>query len=495
MTQTEIPENTNGNLDAENHLPSGGDHAETIEIVAEEATIEEAQTVPVVEDKPEDDNSQTPSETLILSDSGEIVWNNVGIAKLLPNQPFLSPKFELIGPELNQEETAKVVNERLDSWLVETMRTDLAPLFRLKRAIEYVAPIVPIVEIVTKAKSEKGDSPDQEETIEAEAESPAELSLESDERLDEEFALSESKEIGTEETETVVADAVISSGKPEEAEKKPKKPVRAPPKEFSAAAKEIAQLVFDNCGILDRSLHEAKIAALSQDNRRELRAAGIKFGRNAIYLPLLLKPKPARLNVILSSLSKGPIGDKPILLPPIGVTSFEAVEGFENSDYLLCGFQKLGLRAIRLDIVDRVIDTLFDAAKESKGGFILPIAVVSLLGVSNEAAQNIVTELGWASEDGEDGVKKWRFKRPQPVFKRPENNRRPNIERDKNPANSNTGARPQRPNSQGFKKKHGDKGEKMRTPREYSARPSRNIEDSPFAILASLKADLQNKKD
>ena len=493
MTQTETPENSNENLEIENQALE----EESIEDTSNESGVgevsqDEASIVIASEEMPEDSNLEAPSETLILSDNGEIVWNNVSIARLLPNQPLLSPKFELIGPELNQEETAKVVNERLDGWLVETIRTDLAPLFRLKRAIEFVAPIVPIVEIVTKSKGDKGE--DQEEVMSPDAEEAAETLVATEPSIDEETSNSEAEQIANDGVELIAGDTEVSLVKSSAIEKKPKKPVRAAPKEFTPAAKEIAQLVFDNCGILDRSQFEAKITALSQDNRRELRSAGIKFGRNAIYLPLLLKPKPARLNVILSSLAKGTITDKPLLLPPLGVTSFEVLEGFEYSDYLLCGFQKLGARAIRLDIVDRVIDTLFDASKETKGGFVLPLAVVSLLGVSNEAAQNILSELGWTSEDGEDGVKKWRFKRPQPVYKRPENNKR-NNERDKKPLGSNIGARTQKPHSQGFKKKHAEKGEKMRTPRDYSARPSRNIEDSPFAILASLKAELQNKKD
>ncbi len=454
--------------------------------------------------------NESQSETLELSENGEIVWNNVAIARLLPNQQFLSPKFELIGPELNQEETAKIVTQRLDGWLVETIRTDLAPLFRLKRAIEYTAPIVPVVEIISKASDEKNATEaqaqdlKQESLVENEAkENSFDKDVIEESTIDENSA--EIKDASENSNADNSKDEIVTEEKGAKQPAKPSKPVRQPPKEFTAAAKEIAQLVFDNCGILERSQVETKISALSQDNRRELRAAGIKFGRNAIYLPLLLKPKSARLNVILSKLSKGEIGTGPILLPPIGVTSFEAQEGFDEKDYLLCGFQKLGTRAIRLDIIDRVIDTLFEAAKDAKTGFEMPIAVVSLLGVSNEAAQNIVSALGWSCEEAEDGVKKWRFRRPAINYKRPQNYRGPKPDGTKDEsARSDSAKKPQgrgkdmrgpRPQNQGFKKKHSDKGEKMRTPRDYSARPSRNIEDSPFAILASLKAELQNKKE
>lgn len=493
MTQTEIAESQTEDTAAQKDemaIVGGDSESENSDLATEASEVDAAADV----QKPNEE--ETPSETLILSDNGEIVWNNVAIARLLPNQALLYPKFELIGDELNKEETAKIVSQRLDGWLVETIRTDLAPLFRLKRAIEYTAPIVPVVEVISKSSDEKiaeeTPAPDAAQTETIEAEAP-----QTDAQTDEQIVEAQALEAEALETEAPVANPKIA--------KKPIKPVRAPMQELTPAAKEVAQIVFENCGILDRSLYEAKIAALSQDNRRELRSAGIKFGRNAIYLPMLLKPKPARLNVILSKLSKGELNQDALLLPPLGVTSFEAKEGFEGKDYLLCGFQKLGNRAIRLDIVDRVIDTLFDAAKEAKGGFEMPIAVVSLLGVSNEAAQNILIALGWSADEGEDGVKKWRFKRPTSNYKRPENTRKPRTDgarndgakKGENRFKDQRGARPQglRPEGQGFKKKHKDKGEKMRTPRDYNARPSRNIEDSPFAILASLKADLQNKKD
>ena len=63
-----------------------------------------------------------------------------------------------------------------------------------------------------------------------------------------------------------------------------------------------------NC-ILDRALVEKEIHELTQDNRRELRNFGVKFGRSAIYLPLLLKPKAASLNAILTHFSKGKSGE------------------------------------------------------------------------------------------------------------------------------------------------------------------------------------------
>lgn len=434
--------------------------------------------------------STTPVDTLILSETGDIVWNDVIIARLLSGQPLLEPKFELIGPELNREETAVLVRERLDSWMVEMLRTDLAPLFRLRRAIDFIGPVK---EAATEEAAVATEAAERPQTV-------AEEATENATACEQELATTQ-ENIG-DAAEGDLQTAAIETGEeenqtPQTQAPKPayKKPVKPAPEALSETAKEIAQMVFDAGGILERGPIDTKIAALSQDCRREIRATGIKFGRSAIYLPLLLKPKAVRLNIILANFANGNDGSTAPLFPPTGVTSFATEEDRPQSQYMLCGFQKLGTRAIRLDIIDRVIDALYDTAKEAKGGFVLPNAVVSLLGVSNDAAEAVVTELGWESLTDEEGNKKWRLKRQKPVYKRPEPTTTEN--RPKRENTFKPGPRPAQ--TQGFNKKRKDKPDQSNRTRDFSARPersnSRNNEDSPFAILAQLKADLLSKKD
>jgi ATP-dependent RNA helicase SUPV3L1/SUV3 len=59
------------------------------------------------------------------------------------------------------------------------------------------------------------------------------------------------------------------------------------------------------------------------------------------------------------------------------------------------GFRAFGQRAVRLDIVDRIADALFEAAEAAKGPCVFPAVIVSLLGASNEDAEAVVEALGW----------------------------------------------------------------------------------------------------
>lgn len=377
------------------------------------------------------------TEELVLNNDGHIIWNEVPIAKLLPNQPLFSPKFELIGEELNREETMNVVSERLYSWLDEQIRSELYPLTRLKNAIEFVAPIVEEVIVET----------DNEEI-------PAQQT----------------------EAENIEAKEETSPIKP-----KAKLPL-------SDAAKALAIKIHAANGILDRNEAEAEIQALSQDCRRELRQIGVKFGRAAVYLPLLLKPRASRLNAILTHFSKGNIDE--VKVPRMGVTSFNVDENSPNVDYSLSGFKNIGGRIIRLDILDRVIDNLFEAAKEAKGPIAMPISVVSLLGVSNEVACNVVAGLGWEKQSDEEGVVKWSLPRKKPNY-RPV---KKEFTKSDKPSDKKFNPSNRPAQKEGFRKRK-DKDIKPKRRNDFVSNEAKSNLDSPFAILAQLKADLNKSKD
>lgn len=373
--------------------------------------------------------SEVPKETLILGDFGEIIWNDETIAKVTTGNAHLEPKFEITREELNRDETRDVVTERLSNWLEDMLHTDLFPLFRLKSAIEHVAP---------EANAEVAATT---ETVAETTEAPA-------------------------EAETAAAAPVVHTV-------------------LSDEAKVLAQKLLDSHGILNRAYVEKEVAALSQEVRKSLRVLGIRFGRSAVYFPLLLKPKAVRLNAILGYLSDGAKSEKPFL-PPIGVTSFEADETRTEKEYDLIGFRNIAGRSIRIDILDRVLDVLYEAQKEAKGAIPMPQSVVSFLGVSNEIAEKVVETLGWVKSTDEEGKVLWQFKRPKPpqkTFKpRPQTSEGGNRE-FKRP-DQNFGGKKRKDNKGGGKPKGG---------RDYSSGPKRNDGDSPFAILASLK--LGDKKE
>ncbi len=420
MSETEIANEGENNIDL---AQNGETPAVTENAVADgEASAEE--------------NTQKQDE-LLLNPCGEIVWNNNIIARLLPNQPLFAPKIELLGEELNRDETANVVFERLYSWLDEQVRSELFALTRLKAAIDFVP------------------SENEEPAIAQEAAPVA-------------------NEENTEEA-------------PSEVKENTAAPVKTPKLPLSDIAKALAIKVHEANGILDRALVEKEIHELTQDNRRELRNFGVKFGRSAIYLPLLLKPKAASLNAILTHFSKGKSGE--VFVPRMGVTSFNAVDGVNQEDYILTGFKNIAGRVIRLDILDRVIDALFEASKEAKGPIAMPMAVVSLLGVSNEVACNVVEGLGWEKTTDEEGNVKWSLPKKRFVPRAPRNEA-PNTGEKRFERKFDNKPRPQQ--NQGYGKKRKDKDIKPKVRHDYKSREDSNIADSPFAILAKLKDNMGN---
>jgi ATP-dependent RNA helicase SUPV3L1/SUV3 len=166
--------------------------------------------------------------------------------------------------------------------------------------------------------------------------------------------------------------------------------------ELAGMARGFAYRLHEAGGMIERKDVRADLEALGQDDRRALRKVGVRFGRNTIYLPLMLKPRPTRLFAILSFYGANRTGAP--FVPPVGLTSFDAPDGVSEADFARAGFKVFGGRAIRIDILDRVADVLFDAATAARGPIQMPLMVVSLLGVSNEKAEAIVTGLGWQKE-------------------------------------------------------------------------------------------------
>jgi ATP-dependent RNA helicase SUPV3L1/SUV3 len=124
-----------------------------------------------------------------------------------------------------------------------------------------------------------------------------------------------------------------------------------------------------------------------------LRRHGVVFGRRSIFLPQLLRPDAASLLAILwgagQEQSPGP--------PQPGITSF-APEPWLNDGFLAAaGFRRVGERAVRLDILDRLEDELEQAARSGATAEALRRRLLSSLGCNAEALDGILNRLEWAS--------------------------------------------------------------------------------------------------
>jgi ATP-dependent RNA helicase SUPV3L1/SUV3 len=160
-------------------------------------------------------------------------------------------------------------------------------------------------------------------------------------------------------------------------------------------ARGIAYRVAEAGGVMEREELQADLRQLGPEDRKALRSVGLRIGRANIYAPLLLKPRAARLHALFAFFTAGPTQGAVPFLPPLGVTSFTLTTPVPAKALAATGFRAFGTRAVRLDIVDRIADALFEAAEKAKGPCAFPPNIVSLLGASNEDAEALVEALGW----------------------------------------------------------------------------------------------------
>ena len=71
-------------------------------------------------------------------------------------------------------------------------------------------------------------------------------------------------------------------------------------------ARGFAFQMIEGLGVLDRADVGEDVKSLDQEARSSLRKHGIRFGQFTIFMPLLLKPAPTRLRLLLWSLGLGP---------------------------------------------------------------------------------------------------------------------------------------------------------------------------------------------
>ncbi len=165
---------------------------------------------------------------------------------------------------------------------------------------------------------------------------------------------------------------------------------------LTGAAKGFAFRMAEGFGIIPRGEVDDEVKALDQEARGALRKHGVRFGQFTIFMPLLLKPAPTRLRLVLWSLSKN-LSEFPESPPPGLVTvpaSKDAVAGY----YAMAGYRAAGERAIRIDMLERLADMLRDM--DSRGGFEANPDMLSITGMTLEQFSDLMTGLGYKAEKG-----------------------------------------------------------------------------------------------
>ncbi len=166
---------------------------------------------------------------------------------------------------------------------------------------------------------------------------------------------------------------------------------------LNGLARGFAFRLVEGFGLLPRALVADDVKALDQDARASLRKHGIRFGQFTIFMPLLLKPAPTRLRLLLWSLDQKL--DVFPESPPPGLVTVPADEKAPKGYDTMSGYRIAGARAIRIDMLERLADLL--RVEDSRNGFEAKADMLSITGMTLEQFADLMQGLGYSADRGE----------------------------------------------------------------------------------------------
>jgi len=153
----------------------------------------------------------------------------------------------------------------------------------------------------------------------------------------------------------------------------------------------------ESFGIIPRGDVAEEVKALDQEARGQLRKHGVRFGQFTVFMPLMLKPAPTRLRLVLWGLWKG-LEEFPEAPPP-GLVTVPAGGGHPQGYFAMAGYRATGERAIRIDMLERLADML--RTQDSRAGFEATPDMLSITGMTLEQFAGLMQGLGYKAERGE----------------------------------------------------------------------------------------------
>jgi len=166
---------------------------------------------------------------------------------------------------------------------------------------------------------------------------------------------------------------------------------------LTGLARGFAFRLVEGLGVLPRDAVADEVKQLDQDARGALRKHGVRFGQFTVFLPALLKPAPTRLRLVLWSLWNG-LDEFPESPPP-GLVTIPNIAEVPKQHYTLSGYHPAGVRAIRIDMLERLADIL--RTKDSRAGFEATPDMLSITGMTLEQFSDLMGGLGYKAEKGE----------------------------------------------------------------------------------------------
>jgi ATP-dependent RNA helicase SUPV3L1/SUV3 len=189
-------------------------------------------------------------------------------------------------------------------------------------------------------------------------------------------------------------------------------------------ARGLAYQIVEQFGVLDRKPAEEHVQALWRNERKALKALGVRFGAFSLYLPAQLGPETAWIREILAGLALPdwrPAADGLTTLP-MSAPPPEALA--------LRGLRAIAGMAAPVEALER-LDALIRAASDPTGAFALSPEILAALGWRQDQVERILRALGFtpARKDEAADAALWR-RRGRAGERAPRPSPRPVVPRD-----------------------------------------------------------------
>jgi ATP-dependent RNA helicase SUPV3L1/SUV3 len=173
-------------------------------------------------------------------------------------------------------------------------------------------------------------------------------------------------------------------------------------------ARGLAYQLVEQFGALDRRAADARIRLLSRNERRTLKALGVRFGAFTLYLPSLLEPKAQLLAFTYAELASASWRPDPRALTPLPRPAPRP------QALALRGLRSVGQLAAPIAELER-LDAIARAALPEGGGAIdVTDALLADLGWRRDDAHHILRALGFQRVREGEGAERALFRRRAP---------------------------------------------------------------------------------
>ncbi len=164
--------------------------------------------------------------------------------------------------------------------------------------------------------------------------------------------------------------------------------------ELAGPARAFSYALVEAFGVLRRGQVAEMVKSLDQDARRSLRKHGVRFGQYTIFVHSILKPEATRLRLVLWSLAQN-LKEFPSPPPP-GLVTIPVIAGAPKGYYPLSGFFRVGDRAIRIDMLERLANLIRE--HDSRAGFESTADMLSISGLTLDQFAGAMRGLGYSAE-------------------------------------------------------------------------------------------------